>query len=233
MHAEGMRMQAVRGNGPQRYGKKYDDEVIMTESNLNSRLEAFCDGVFAIAITLLVLEIKIPSSENIHTTRDLWVSLKLLFPIIFAFLLSFTIIFITWVNHHGTLKRVNKSSSSFIYANGFLLLTIVIFPFPTALMGQYLFTDHAAPAVVLYAAVNGLQALAWILLSQAALKPNPLTKTERTTRAMYNNRRNGYFALVIYTLCAIMAYWFPLIIAILITAIWIVWLVLGINVRSE
>src|ERR1035437_1515773 len=112
----------------------------MAESNTNSRLEAFCDGVFAIALTLLIIDIKIPSRENIYTTNDLWLSFKHLFPSIFAFLLSFVIVFITWVNHHATLKLVDKSSSSFIYANGFLLLTIVFIPFPTALLGEYLFT---------------------------------------------------------------------------------------------
>jgi uncharacterized membrane protein len=59
---------------------------------------------------------------------------------------------------------VDKSSSSFIYANGFLLLIIVIIPFPTALLGQYLLTDYAAPAVVLYTAVDGLLVIGWILL---------------------------------------------------------------------
>ena len=131
----------------------------MAESNINSRLEAFFDGVFAIALTLLIIDIKIPSRENIYTTNDLWLSFKHLFPSIFAFLLSFVIVFITWVNHHATLKLVDKSSSSFIYANGFLLLTIVFIPFPTALLGEYLFTDHAAPAVVLYTAVDALQAI--------------------------------------------------------------------------
>ena len=104
----------------------------MTESSVNSRLEAFCDGVFAIAVTLLVIEIKAPSSESIHTTNDLWSSLQHLLPSIVAFLLSFVIIFITWVNHHAVLKLVHKSSSSFLYANGFLLLTVAVFPFPKA-----------------------------------------------------------------------------------------------------
>ena len=145
----------------------------MAESNVNSRLEAFCDGVFAIAITLLIIEIKAPSRADINSTTELWLALKHLLPSIFAFLLSFVIIFITWGNHHATLKLVHKSSSSFLYANGFLLLTVVVMPFPTALVGEYLLTDHAAPAVVLYSAVNGLQALAWIFLSRAALSPNP------------------------------------------------------------
>jgi len=205
----------------------------MAESNVNSRLEAFCDGVFAIAITLLIIEIKAPSSEGIKTSNELWLSLRHLLPSIFAFLLSFAIIFITWVNHHAVLKLVHKSSSSFLYANGFLLLTVVVIPFPTALLGEYLFTDHAAPAVILYSAVNGLQSLAWIFLTHAALGPNPLTKNEKSTLAMRTNLRNGYFALTVYMLLAILAFWFPLVIALLISLIWVFWLIHGINIKSD
>src|SRR5258705_2910552 len=97
----------------------------MAETNPNSRLEAFCDGVFAIALTLLVIDIKIPSTIAINNTADFWLALRHVAPSIFAFVLSFIIILITWVNHHNTLKLVNKSSPSFIYANGFLLLTVV------------------------------------------------------------------------------------------------------------
>jgi uncharacterized membrane protein len=204
----------------------------MAESNPNSRLEAFCDGVFAIALTLLIFDVRIPSSASIQTTHDLWLALQRLYPSILAFLLSFTVVFITWTNHHATLRLVNRSSPAFIYANGFLLLTIVIIPFPTALLGAHLFTDQAAPAVVLYSAVNGLQAVGWILLSGAALKPNLLTKNERSTLAMRSNQRNGYLALAVYTLCAIMAFWFPLAIALLLSVIWLGWLSYGIGIKS-
>jgi uncharacterized membrane protein len=205
----------------------------MAESNTNSRLEAFCDGVFAIALTLLIIEIKTPSSETINTTNDLWLALQQLLPSVFAFLLSFMVIFITWVNHHGTLKLVNKSSSVFIYANGFLLLSIVVVPLPTSMLSEYLFTDHASPAVVLYSAVLALQSLSWIFLSQAALKPKPLTKNEKSTLTIRANQRNIYFALVVYTLCAIMAFWFPLVVALLLGLIWLGWLVVSINIIDE
>src|SRR4051812_30477109 len=102
----------------------------MTETNSGSRLEAFCDGVFAIAITLLIIDIRIPSSEKINNTADLTQALKHIAPSIFAFILSFIIILITWVNHHNSLKLGNKISTLFIYANGFLLLTVVFMPFP-------------------------------------------------------------------------------------------------------
>src|SRR5262245_27941869 len=105
---------------------------------MNSRLEAFCDGVFAIAATLLIIDVRLPSMESIQTTDQLWLALKHLAPIIFAFLLSFMIIIITWFSHHAILKLVNKSSAPFIYANGFLLLTVVIIPFPTSLLGEFI-----------------------------------------------------------------------------------------------
>src|SRR5258708_3415837 len=114
----------------------------MAEANPNSRLEAFCDGVFAIALTLLILDVKIPSTEKINNTPGFWLALKNIVPSIVAFVLSFIIILITWVNHHAYLRSVNKWSPSFIYANGFLLLTVVFIPFPTALLGQYILTDH-------------------------------------------------------------------------------------------
>jgi len=208
-------------------------ELMMTESNVNSRLEAFCDGVFAIALTLLVIEIKIPASETINTTNDIWLALQHLLPSVFAFLLSFLIIFITWVNHRGTLKLINKSSPAFIYANGFLLLTIVVLPFPTALLSEHLFTDHAAPAVVLYAAITGLQAIGWILLGHTALKPNPLTINEKATLILRASQRIVYFALAIYTLLAIMAFWFPQVVAFLLGLIWFGWLIYGIRMKGE
>jgi uncharacterized membrane protein len=118
--------------------------------------------------SLLIIDIKIPAPDANATTRELWLALTHLAPSVFAFVLSFTIILITWVNHHGTFRLVHKSSSAFIYANGFLLLTVVFMPFPTALIGAYLLTDHAAPAVVIYNAVTAVQAIGWILVAGAA-----------------------------------------------------------------
>ncbi len=204
----------------------------MTETISNSRLEAFCDGVFAIALTLLIIDVKIPSTTEINNTADLWHALKHITPSIFAFLLSFCIILITWVNHHNHLKLIHRSCNSFLYANGFLLLTVVFIPFPTSLQGEYLLTDHAAPAVILYNAVLALQAIGWILISRTAVI-NHLGKSEKATRQINKNGSFGYFAFILYTLCAIIAFWFPLTVAIFTTATWIFWLIVGINMKHE
>ena len=204
----------------------------MSESNPNSRLEAFCDGVFAIALTLLIIDIRIPTSEKINNTADFWLALKHIAPSIFTFILSFIIILITWVNHHASLKLVNRSSGRFIYANGFMLLTVVFIPFPTSLMGEYIFTDHAAPAVILYNSNLAAQAISWILLTGSMLNGH-LGKNEKSILTIRKNRKFGFFAFALYTLCAVIAIWFPFTIAIVTTLSWIFWLIWGISIRQE
>jgi len=202
----------------------------MTETTSGSRLEAFCDGVFAIAITLLIIDVKIPASEKIDSTADFVQALKHVAPSIFAFILSFIIILITWVNHHNALKLGNKISPLFIYANGFLLLTVVFMPFPSSLVGEHILTDHAAPAVVLYDATMALQAIGWVLMTQAALKDH-LGKSEKATLQIRRNGQFGYFAFALYSLFAILAIWFPLAVAAITTITWIFWLVWGIRLK--
>ena len=205
----------------------------MEEKSNNTRLESFSDGVFAIALTLLIIDIKLPSTENIHTNHELLLALKYLTPSILAFLLSFIVILITWVNHHAALKLVHKSSPHFIYANGLQLLSVVFIPFPTSLLGDFVLTDHAAPAVSLYSAVFGLQAIAWALMTRAALDPaNPLMTSEKAIHAGRMNLKRAYYAAALYTICAIAAFWFPLIIAIFVALTWILWLIIGINIKE-
>lgn len=204
------------------------------QGNPNTRLEAFCDGVFAIAITLLIIDIKIPSMENITSTYELRLALRHLLPSIFAFLLSFIVIFITWVNHHNALKLVHKSSSAFIYANGALLLAVVFIPVPTSLLGEFILTDHAAPAVALYCAVMASVGFGWALICKAALNPaNPLGKNESSNAVGRQNLKRSYYAISFYSACAIAAFWFPLIIAIIVALSWLIWLVLGFNLKEE
>ncbi len=200
-------------------------------ANANTRLEAFSDGVFAIALTLLIIEIKPPAPNTISTTSDLWHALDhLKFPI-FAFVLSFGIILITWVNHHATLKLIPRSSAAFIYANGFLLLTVVFIPFPTALLGEFVGTDHAAPAVVLYNSALVLQACAWMILLSTALT-NQLATDERFVVTLRDNRRHAYFAFAFYGILAVAAFWFPTPVAIVTTLSWIFWATLGIRMKQ-
>ncbi|HSS97701.1 MAG TPA: TMEM175 family protein [Terriglobales bacterium] len=204
----------------------------MAETNSNSRLEAFCDGVFAIALTLLVLEIKLPPAMSVNSNAQFWDALAHMTPTVLAFLLSFVIILISWVNHHTALKLVNGSSPTFIYANGFLLLTVVFLPFPTALMGEFLFTDHAAPAVILYCSVIAFQSVGWILLGKTAMASG-LAKNEQAKAAAVTNVRYAVYAFGVYALLAVLAFWFPLVIAGVTAVIWVFWLFYGIRENTQ
>jgi uncharacterized membrane protein len=208
-----------------------DGQSTMADAKANSRLEAFSDGVFAIAITLLIIDVRLPAGEGAASTAELWRALAHLAPSVFAFLLSFAIVLITWVNHHATLDLINRSSPSFVYANGFLLLTIVFIPFPTELLGTYLLTDHAAPAVVLYNAESAAQAIGWILLTGAALN-NQLAIDDKSTTTLREVRKKGHFAFVLYSGFSIMALWFPIAVAVVTTLSWVFWLALSIRLKQ-
>jgi uncharacterized membrane protein len=97
-----------------------------------ARLEAFSDGVFAVAITLLILEVNIPGGE------DLWHQLKEEWPSFASFFVSFWVIGIIWVNHHGVLDHLKRADRGVLYLNLFVLLTVVFIPFSTALMAEHL-----------------------------------------------------------------------------------------------
>jgi len=203
----------------------------MSESNPNSRLEAFCDGVFAIALTLLIIDVKIPPNVEIASTAGFWQALRHILPTISAFVLSFVIILINWVNHHSVMKLVNKSSPAFIYANGFMLLTVVFLPFPTSLLGEYLFTDHGTPAVILFNVCMVLNGVSWILFCSAAIHYQ-LTRNEKAAGQMRTNRKHGYFAVLVYSGLTLMAFWFPISIAAIVTLLWIFWLIYGVRMSN-
>ena len=199
--------------------------------NPNTRLEAFCDGVFAIALTLLIIEVRISPLKNIQTNKDLWDAIKDIAPSISAFLLSFIIIFISWVNHHAVMRMVHKASASFLYANGFLLLTIVIIPFPTALLGEHLFTKHSVPAVVLYSFTQTIGALGWTLVARTAIKHN-LERDKHALLKLKSTVVKSGGAIIFYSACAVAAFWFPTAIAVIITISWLVWLFYGLNMKG-
>ena len=100
-------------------------------------------------------------------------------------------------------------------------------PFPTALLGETLFTPHASLAVVLYTATGALMAFGWALIGWSALGAAPLTRSERALAQMRQNTRNAYSAFGFYGACTIVALWQPLAIAVVITGVWTYWLIYG------
>lgn len=101
------------------------------------RIEAFSDGVIAIIITLLVLEIKVPHLEGDISTALLFDKLTKLTPKFLSWALSFFMVLIMWVNHHRIFEELKSSSYGLVWLNGMLLFFMSFVPFPTAFLGDY------------------------------------------------------------------------------------------------
>ncbi len=192
------------------------------------RLEAFCDGVFAIALTLLIIDVRSPDARAATSATALWSALSHLSPAVFAFLLSFAVILITWINHHNTLKLVSRNSVAFMYANGLLLLGVVSIPFTSSLLGAFILTKAASPAVVLYDAVLAVQAVGWVAVTGAALRGD-LAGGGPDVEELGRRRKSGYGAVGLYALLAVSALWLPRTAALTTAITWLLWLVLSLR----
>jgi TMEM175 potassium channel family protein len=129
-----------------------------------SRLEAFSDGVFAIAITLLILEIHIPTVEEVEGESTLFRALLDLWPSYFGYLVSFLVIGIMWINHHNIFHCFRGVDHWLLTINLLLLLCISFIPFPTALLAEHITHPDERTATVFYAAVFFVTACVFNLL---------------------------------------------------------------------
>jgi uncharacterized membrane protein len=124
-----------------------------------NRLEAFSDGVLAIIITIMVLELKVPHGAELA-------NLEPLIPVFLSYVLSFVYIGIYWNNHHHLLHTMKTVSAGILWANLHLLFWLSLFPFATAWMGE----NHAAPLpTAAYGAVLLMAAIAYVILQGAII----------------------------------------------------------------
>src|SRR5512132_2300676 len=108
------------------------------DAHSTTRLEAFSDGVFAIAITLLVLEIRLPPAAEIEHAGGLAHALFALWPSYAGYVVSFVTVGIMWANHHELIRLLSRADHGLIVWNLLLLLAISFTPFPTAVMAEHL-----------------------------------------------------------------------------------------------
>ena len=123
------------------------------------RLEAFSDGVIAIIITIMVLEMKVPRGESFAALRPL-------LPVFLSYVLSFLYVGIYWNNHHHMLHATTRVTGSILWANLHLLFWLSLFPFATGWMGQ---NHFALPPSALYGFVLLMAGIAYFILQQAII----------------------------------------------------------------
>jgi uncharacterized membrane protein len=112
------------------------------------RLEMFCDGVFAIAITLLILEIKIPTHEDLLKAGGLYCYLIKIWPSYLSYVISFMAIGIYWSNHHWLFSFIKKTNHVFNLLNVITLMAIAVMPFTTAIMSEFILDPEYRNAAV-------------------------------------------------------------------------------------
>jgi len=133
------------------------------------RVEAFSDGVFAIAITLLVLELKVPHQPDGGGSGRLAKALLDEWPSYLGFVTSFVTILIMWVSHHRMFSYIRRADPPFLFANGLLLFVVTLVPFPTAVLAEYFETTGAPTAGAFYAGTFVLGAVAYNVLWRVAI----------------------------------------------------------------
>ena len=189
------------------------------------RIEAFSDGVFAIAITLLILEVKVPHLAEEGSARSLAAALAALWPSYVAFLTTFVTIFIMWANHHAIFNFVWRSDAPFKYANGLLLLLVTFVPFPTAVLAEYLERPAAPVAAAFYAGTFVLIGLAFDVLWRAAIRGRRLLRahvSEATIAAFAKSYRLGVPGYLAATAAAFANVFLSVGICAVLAAYWIV-----------
>jgi uncharacterized membrane protein len=187
-----------------------------------NRLEAFSDGVFAIAITLLVLELNVPEGEH------LWHQLKEEWPSFAAFFVSFWVIGIIWVNHHGVLDHLGRANRGVLYLNLLLLLTVVFIPFPTALLADHLKSgEDENVAAVVYSGAFVAMSVAYGLLWTYITNRKELLGVELTDEQVRRISRRFLIGNPLYVVQLIVAFISPAVVLVINAALAVYYMVAG------
>jgi uncharacterized membrane protein len=174
------------------------------------RLEAFTDGVIAIAITLLTLDLHVPLHGDAVGDGQVWRALLDSWPNFAAFLMSFVVVGIIWINHHTMFTHIKRTDSNLVLYNTFFLLTVSVLPFTTALLAEYLGHDGERAAVLVYNGWFILVALAFNLLWRHSRSAG-LRDAETDSTVTREAERRALMGIPIYTALFLIALISPMI----------------------
>ena len=176
------------------------------------RLEAFSDGVIAIIITIMVLELKVPHGAEME-------SLKPLLPVIISYILSFIYIGIYWNNHHHMMHAVQFINGGILWANLHLLFWLSLIPFVTGWMGE----NHFAPATIaLYGFILFMNSIAYSMLSSALIR---LHGKDSALGAAVGSGNKGKISVAIYITAILLSFvnsWISFGLYVIVATIWFI-----------
>ena len=185
-----------------------------------TRIEAFSDGVIAIIITIMVLELKIPHGSTLADLFELW-------PVFISYVLSFAFVGIYWANHHHLLHTVRQINSRLIWANLTLLFFLSIIPFTTGWMGENHFENIP---VAVYALNLLLCAISFFILQQVIMAD--IGHSNSMIDALNKQKQKGIISLMLYVLAIPCALFYPVISAVLFAIVSILWVIPDKNIEK-
>lgn len=182
----------------------------MDEKDTN-RLEAFSDGVFAVAITLLVLDIKFSplDAEKLKDDVAMWSEIGSQWPALFAFITSFCTIGVMWLNHHRVFKHIKHSDTTLVFINLLLLMIIVFIPVPTNLLAEYINHPEYHTAAILYGITFLAMASCFSLLWRYASHHGRLLGKDVDTHGVNWISRQYAFGPLLYVISIVLALVYP------------------------
>jgi uncharacterized membrane protein len=176
-----------------------------SEEKETGRLEAFSDGIFAFAITLLVLGLRDPV-QAAGQSQSLLSGLFAEWPTFLAFFTSFLSVLVMWVNHHNMFSYIKGIDTRFLFLNGFLLLTVTLNPFTTSLVADHLLDKNANTAAGVYSGVFFLLSIAWYALWRYASKEHRLLSRVVTDDDVKKLNRDYHMGLLLYVTAFALAF---------------------------
>ena len=177
-----------------------------------NRLEAFSDGVIAIIITIMVLELKVPHGEGID-------ALAPLIPVFLSYVLSFVYVGIYWNNHHHMLHACHRVTGPILWANLHLLFWLSLFPFATAWMGE---NHFAKVPSAFYGVILLMAAIAYLILQQLIIASQG---TDSLLKKAVGDDYKGRLSPVLYLIAIAAAFWSQWLSQALYVLVALVWLV--------
>ena len=178
----------------------------------NGRLEAFSDGVFAVIITIMVLELKVPHGSDMEALRPV-------IPVFLSYVLSFVFVGIYWNNHHHMLHAVHRVNGFVMWANLHLLFWLSLVPFITAWMGE---NHRLAMPVALYGMVLLMSGMAYYILERALIA---IQGEDSALAIAVGKDFKGILSLVIYTAAVALAFVDPRISIVLYISVAVMWFI--------
>lgn len=173
------------------------------------RMETFSDGVFAIDITLLTFQLKTPELPDTTSSYQLALSLLYQWPSYIAYFVSFTTIFIIWLNHHRMYNVIHRSDVRFMFFNGLLLLLVSAIPFTTSLMAAYTKTPARRLSSIIYMMLfAGVSWTLWQMWKYATDNYRLLKRPAGNVR-IQSVRTSLAISTVVYTVTAILSFFIP------------------------